>query len=187
MNLLNYEDRKIVINPMIYTIKAFKDLIDRDTTITKEKVLLELGYIYFMYDPRSNYQAIIDIEDREERVKQAIGMRKNYSVDRKLEKAISTYKELIKTETSMLLEDLNVSISKIRTLLRDTDLSKTDADGKLIFDPLKYTNIIKGIPDIIKNIAQAKKTVVNEIEEIGEMRGNKLKNLADDGWKNLLS
>jgi hypothetical protein len=60
MNLIRYEGYNLTIEPEMLLIKPFKVLWDRDKSKTKENALMELGYIYFMCDPRSDYMYLLD-------------------------------------------------------------------------------------------------------------------------------
>jgi hypothetical protein len=55
MKLLKYEGYNLTFEPELLTLKVFKRLFSRDRTKDKSKFLQELGYIYFMEDPRSDY------------------------------------------------------------------------------------------------------------------------------------
>ena len=60
MKLFKYEGYKIVIEPEALLLKPFKQIWQRDRTINKDKAMMELGFIYFFCDTRSDYQYLID-------------------------------------------------------------------------------------------------------------------------------
>ena len=60
MKLLKYEGYNLTFEPELLTLKVFKQLHSRDRTKDKSRFLQELGYIYFMEDPRSDYQYITE-------------------------------------------------------------------------------------------------------------------------------
>ena len=64
MNLVKWDNSRIVIAPEAYSIKAFRDIWDKDKSKDKGNATLELGALYFMYDPRSDYQYETDEEVR---------------------------------------------------------------------------------------------------------------------------
>ena len=78
MKLFKYEGYKITISEEALMLKPFKALWDRDKTKTKEKALMELGYIYFLCDPRSDYQYIVDLESRSDEIKKGEGIDTNW-------------------------------------------------------------------------------------------------------------
>ena len=56
MRLIKYEGYNLTIEPELLTLAPFKKIWTRDKSKDKSKALQELGYIYFMYDIRSDYQ-----------------------------------------------------------------------------------------------------------------------------------
>ena len=64
MRLLVYEGYNLTIDPMALSLKPLKTIWNRDKTEKKERAISEIAYIYFMEDPRSDYQYIIDREER---------------------------------------------------------------------------------------------------------------------------
>ena len=61
MKLFKYEAYKVTISEEALVLKPFKLIWNRDRSATKNKALTELGYVYFMCDPRSDYQYISTI------------------------------------------------------------------------------------------------------------------------------
>ena len=91
MKLFKYEGYKITISEEALMLKPFKALWDRDKTKTKEKALMELGYIYFLCDPRSDYQYIVDLESRSDEIKKGEGIDTKWKPDSKVLEAIEFY------------------------------------------------------------------------------------------------
>lgn len=80
MKLFKYEGYKITIAPEALLLKPFKQIWQRDRSRNKDKALMELGFIYFFCDTRSDYQYLTDEDERkraikEGRVSQLIGNR----------------------------------------------------------------------------------------------------------------
>lgn len=75
MKLFKYENYEIVISEEALMLKPFRVLWNRDKTSGKSKALQELSFIYFMYDPRSDYMFIIDEEVRFNDITSSIGMK----------------------------------------------------------------------------------------------------------------
>lgn len=74
-----------------------------------------------------------------------------------------------------MLEDTYVSLEKARKYIRDFDFN----DPKFTFD--KYIKAMKEVPQLIKQVLQAKELVEKEILENDKIRGNKQKTILDDG------
>ena len=84
MKLLKYEGYNLTFEPEILTLKVFKRLFMRDKTKDKSKFLQELGYIYFMLDPRSDYMYITDNEERSKAIIEGEGLPDTWKVDSSL-------------------------------------------------------------------------------------------------------
>ena len=69
MKLFKYEGYKITIDPEAMLLKPFKKIWNRDKTASKDKAMMELGFIYFFCDIRSDYQYIVDLEERKNAIK----------------------------------------------------------------------------------------------------------------------
>jgi len=174
MKLFKRADFRLQVEPIVFTIKAFKKLEARDRTLTKTQLEKELSFIYFVYDPRSDLQFIVDEQERVERVKELIGFDSKFKIDADLQKAIDVYVSMTETSSSLLLKDIKVGVDKLRKYLRDADV---DADS---FD--KYTRSLKELIPMSQRISEAERTVVKEVEELGELRGNKQQTLLDQGF-----
>ena len=63
IKLFKYEQFKLTISEEALLLKPIKAVWDRDKSKNKQKALMELGFIYFMNDPRSDYQYLVDEEE----------------------------------------------------------------------------------------------------------------------------
>ena len=55
MKLFKYEGYKITISEEALALIPFKKIWTRDRSTNKNRAISELGFIYFMADPRSDY------------------------------------------------------------------------------------------------------------------------------------
>lgn len=180
MRLLKYEGYNLTFEPEILTLKAFKRLHTRDRTKDKSKFLQELGYIYFMCDPRSDYQYITDEEERSKAIIEGEGLPNTWKVDPLLKDAIDYYSSF-KPTSALLLEDTRVAVDKLRKLLREIDLSQVDDKGKPVYTLSSITSTIKQVPTLVKELDEAEKTLNSELNSIGRMRGQGNKTVFEDG------
>ena len=74
MKLFRYEGYNITISEEALLLKPFQVLWKRDRSQGKQKALMELGYCYFMEDPRSDYQMYIDRDERSKQIKLGEGI-----------------------------------------------------------------------------------------------------------------
>lgn len=187
MKLFVYKDYNLRISDEAYALRPFKRLVDRDRTKEKTKAMKELAYLYFMYDPRSDFSFEIIESDRDLRVKDSIGLEADWKPDKQVQEAIELYKYLTTSSSSLLLQDTRVIIDNIRSTFRSIDLTEKDANGKLVFNIGQVMTAVKQVPSLIKELADAEKAVSKEIEDMGTMRGLKQKSILDDGISNFLN
>ena len=114
MKLVKFDNWKLVITEEALLVSAFAALWKRDKSKDKSNALKDLGIIYFLCDPRSDYMFITDYEERLESIKTQEGLPKNWKPDETVLKAMKVYKHLIQTTSSLLLEDTKALIDKIR-------------------------------------------------------------------------
>ena len=174
MSLFNLDGSQLVLKPEALALKSIKKIWDKDKTDTKEKAINELTFIYFVYDPRSDYQFITDEEERIAKVKEELGLRKNWAINKDLEKAIETYKETCQTVSSKVLENFRKILEKMNNYMIDTEIDEVGLD--------KISNVINRLPDTIKKIQEAEQLVIRELEEDEKLRGEKYKKLCEDGF-----
>ena len=178
MRLFKRVDYKLIVDPLVYTLKSFKKLDQRDRTVNKSQLEKELSFIYFVYDPRSDLQFIVDEQERIERVKELIGFDSKFKIDSDLQKAIDVYISMTESSSSLLLKDIKVGVDKLRDYLRSAEVDSESFD--------KYTRALKELIPLSQKIVEAERTVVKEIEDLSEMRGNRQQSLLDGGFDNLL-
>lgn len=187
MKLFTFEGYKLNISEEALCIKAFRELFKRDRSKTKEKALLELGFIYFYLDPRSDYSFLTDDEERMEAIIEQEGFPTKWKPDDKVQRAMEVYRSLTQTSSSLLLQDTRISIDKARAFLRNLDLEQKDDNGKPIYTINSYLNAIKDVPKLIKELSEAEKAVSKELEENGKLKANRLKKVGEDGLDSFLN
>ena len=181
MKLFKYEGYKVVISEEAFALKVFRQIWNRDRSVNKDKATMELGYVYFIADPRSDYQYIIDEEERSKAIKEGEGLPKDWKPDKLVKEAIDFYRS-IKPTSALLLEDTRVAIDKVRQFLKDVDLTAVDDKGKPMYAINSITSTIKMIPQLIKDLNDAEKAIKLDMQNAsGKVRGQKEKSLLEDG------
>lgn len=140
---------------------------------------MELGYCYFMEDPRSDYQYIVDREERAEAVKEGEGLRQDWEPDKVVQGAMELYASF-KSTSALLLEDTRIAVDKLRQLLKDIDLTQLDDKGKPIYTLNTITATIKQIPALVKDLDEAERTLAKEIAQNDKVRGAQEKAVYED-------
>ena len=179
MKLFRYEGYKLHISEEAFVLKPFKEIWNRDKSKNKDKALQELAYVYFMCDPRSDYQYIVDEDDRAKAIKEGEGIDSKWKPDNKVIMAMEFYKQF-KPVSALLLEDTRVAGDKLRQLLRNIDLTEVDDKGKPIYTLNTVTATIKQIPSLVKDLDEAEKAIAKEIMESDKVRGAQEKSMYED-------
>ncbi len=181
MKLFRYEGYKVVISEEAFTLKVFRQIWNRDRSVNKDKAIMELGYIYFMVDPRSDYQYIVDEEERSKAIIEGEGLPSNWKPDKVVTEAMQFYSSF-KSTSALLLEDTRVAIDKVRQFLKTVDLEAIDDKGKPVYTINSITSTIKMIPQLIRDLDDAEKAIRADIQSnMGKVRGQKEKSLLEDG------
>ncbi|MCF0114093.1 MAG: hypothetical protein HUJ56_01985 [Erysipelotrichaceae bacterium] len=160
-------------------MKPFRKIWWRDRSQHKEKALMELGFIYFFCDPRSDYQYLTDKDARKEAIKEGEGLAKDWEPDDTVKEAMEFY-ESFKPSSALLLEDTRVAIDKVRKELRDLDLSATDDKGRPKYTIDKVISAIKLVPPLVKELDEAERALASEIRSTSKMRGQGEKTIFED-------
>lgn len=179
MKLFRYEGYNITISEEALLLKPFQVLWKRDRSQGKQKALMELGYCYFMEDPRSDYQMYIDRDERSKQIKLGEGFREDWRPDRAVLDAITFYASF-KSEAALLAEDTKASIRNLREYLRTIDLKATDDKGKPIYTLNDYTNAVAKVPKLIIELDSAEKAIARDITQNDKVRGSQEKSMYED-------
>ena len=176
MKLFKYEGYEVRVAPEALTLKPFKKLWDRDKSKDKERAIMEFSFLYFYCDPRSDYQYIVDDEDRMEAVKNGEGFSDDWKPDALLKAAIDFYRSF-DTSAALLLRVAAEAVKKVQETF--TTLEPTDTKSLK-----EYLTTLKLIPEVATMLKDAEKTL-NEEMEYGEAKGSIEKTLFDDGLDNV--
>lgn len=175
MKLFKYEQYKVVISEEALALKPFKQIWTRDKTVSKDKAISEIAYIYFMIDPRSDYQYLVDEEERDKAVREGEGLPNSWKPDKVVIEAMHLY-DSFKPASALLLEDTRIMVDKFRKKMRDIDFDTLE-----VKELKEVGALIKQIPSLVKDLDEAEKAVASEMrEQGGRVRGQKTKALAED-------
>lgn len=174
IKLFKFEQYKVTISEEAFCLKPFKQIWNRDKSQSKDKANAELAFIYFMQDPRSDYQYISSPQEREEAIKEAEGLPQDWKPDKLVKEAMDFYISF-KPASAMLLEDTRYMVDKFRKKVRSIDFEE------LSVKELKEVGaLIKQIPSLVKDLDEAEKALASEIKAQGKMRGQGEKTIFED-------
>ena len=179
MKLVKLSNFKLDVDDELLLLKPFKEVYKNDKTKDKSKFMEFLSIIYFTYDPRSDYDYIADEEERLQEVCTSNGFNVPKFTSKELE-CIELYKKLNTTTSSLLLEDTKAAVENVRKMLRSIDFNVLEEKDKVT--ALKnITSMTSMIPNLVKDLSEAEKTVQKELEEAGRVRGGITKTVFEDG------
>ena len=179
MKLFKYEGYKVVISEEAFALKVFRQIWNRDRSVNKDKAIMELGYVYFMIDHRSDYQYLVDEEERSKAIIEGEGLPNNWKPDKVVTEAMQFYSRF-KPTAALLLEDTRVAVEKLRKLLRDINLQDTDDKGRPLYTLNTITATIKQVPSLAKDLDEAERALSSEMRNEGKMRGQGEKTIFED-------
>lgn len=179
MKLFKYEGYTLNILEEALCLKPFRALWVRDKSEKKERAIMELGFCYFMEDPRSDYQFITDEEERIKAIKEGEGFKPDWKPDATVLAAQKLYASF-KSTSALLLEDTRYAVDKLRKQLRDIDLDAVDDKGKPIYTLNTITSTIKQIPNLVKDLDEAERAIAKEIAQSDKVRGAAEKSMYED-------
>ena len=137
---------------------------------------MELGFIYFYCDPRSDYQYLTDEEERLKAIKEGEGIPDKWSPDNIVKEAMNFYNGF-ETTSALLLEDTRNMVNGYRAKLREITKDMSNLEIKDIKD---IGAIIKQIPALVKDLDEAERAVSKEIIESNKVRGSQEKSIYED-------
>lgn len=179
VKLFNYSGYSVSVDPEALMLAPFKAVWDKDKSKDKSLAQQELAFIYFVGDPRSDYQYIMDEETRIKEVQRGIGLPSKWKPDKIVKDALKFYQSF-KPVSAGLLEDTRVAVNKLRQLLRDIDLNAQDDKGKPIYTLNTITATIKQIPGLVKDLDQAEKMLSKDLIAEAKARGSQVKGAFED-------
>jgi len=179
IKLFTYEGYNVSVEPEALMLAPFKALWDRDKSKDKIKAKQELAFIYFMGDPRSDYQYLIDKEVRLAEIIKGEGMPKDWKPDDAVKRALDFYCSF-KPASAGLLEDTRVAVDKLRQLLRNINLDERDDKNKPVHTLSSITQTIKQIPALVKDLDAAERTLSKDIIAEARARGSQSKGAFED-------
>ena len=174
IKLFKYEGYQVTVEPEVLLLTPFKTLYDRDRNKDKSIAKQELAYIYFMGDPRSDYQYLVDPEMRSQEIIKGLGMPDKWKPDKAVEKALAFY-ESFKPMSAGLLEDTRLFVNKYREKMRELDFEDLE-----VKELKEIGAIIKQIPALAKDLDEAERTLNRDIVAEIKARGSQQKALEED-------
>ena len=132
MELFELKDYSLTFAPQALALKPFKDLFDADKSKDKHKAIMELSYVYFFADGRSDFIDILNLEDRTQEIRISLSLPKEWKPSPLVEAAIKFYQEREDTVANRLLQAGIQGAEKIATFINNIDLNERDEKNKMV-------------------------------------------------------
>ena len=177
IRVLNYElkvaDEALLVRPI-------RKLWNMDRSKGKETFYKQMSILYFVYDPSSNYAYICNEKDRLKEVLEQENIT-DFHNTAEFKEAVEAYKKLVRTPSSELLNDVRLTVDKMRQALTSIDFDDLEEKDK-VSAINTVTAVISKIPKLVKDLSEAEKAVTKELEEQGSARGSQELTIGDMGF-----
>ena len=177
IRVLNYElkvaDEALLVRPI-------RKLWNMDRSKGKETFYKQMSILYFVYDPSSNYAYISNEKDRLKEVLEQENIT-DFHNTAEFKDAVEAYKKLVRTPSSELLNDVRLTVDKMRQALTSIDFDDLEEKDK-VSAINTVAAVISKIPKLVKDLSEAEKAVTKELEEQGNARGSQELTIGDMGF-----
>lgn len=187
MALLTLKDYTLTIAPEALTIKVFGVLWKRDRSVSKERALKELGYLYHMYNPSSDYR--LNTPDEEERsalILKDEGIPPLWIEDRDMKNAIEYYKNSPEVDAAEL-QVLDTFITVLKNAASFCKGLKFEDQEDPIAAMKNTAATAKMLPDIMASIRESKRILYSTMDSGARVRGGGAKAIGEDGFDRFIS
>jgi hypothetical protein len=169
MRLIKTENYELKVADEALLVRPIRKLWKQDRSKEKETFYKQMSVLYFTYDPTSNYSYIPLEEDRMKEVLIQEGI-SDFHNTADFKEAVEAYRKLVKTPSSELLNDVRLTVDRLRQALKSIDFDALEEKDKVSAINTVST-VISKIPKLVKDLSEAEKAVSKELEEKGNARG----------------
>ena len=177
IKIVNYE-LKIADEALL--VRPIRKLWNMDRSKGKETFYKQMSILYFVYDPSSNYAYISNEKDRLKEVLEQENIT-DFHNTAEFKEAVEAYKKLVRTPSSELLNDVRLTVDKMRQALTSIDFDDLEEKDK-VSAINTVTAVISKIPKLVKDLSEAERAVTKELEEQGSARGSQDLTIGDMGF-----
>jgi hypothetical protein len=177
MELFTIEENQVIIKPELRMVPAFKKIITRDKDRYKKQALAEFAYIYFMYDYKSPYMNISDV-DRHPQISKSLKFSEDWQPDQDIKEAIDQYLSFQESPSIKVLKSTKnalINASKVIDVMNETvanALKEEDRDMVSAIDTIdKLLSLTDKLPKTINTIVTLEEKVQKEQHENSKLRG----------------
>ena len=180
MRLIKIENYELKISDEALLVRPIRKLWNMDRSKGKETFYKQMSILYFVYDPSSNYAYISNEKDRLKEVLEQENIT-DFHNTAEFKEAVEAYKKLVRTPSSELLNDVRLTVDKMRQALTSIDFDDLEEKDK-VSAINTVAAVISKIPKLVKDLSEAEKAVTKELEEQGNARGSQELTIGDMGF-----
>ena len=181
MKLIEYDGQDFKIADEALLVKPIREMFRKDKSTKKEEFWKQISYLWFMCDPRSTYQYIIDEKERSAEIKKQEGFGDDWKPSALLQEAMTVYRRQTTTTASILLEGMRKGIDKVRKFLEDVDLTQmNEKTNAPLYQVSTITNALKQVPELAKALIEAERELAKDFAQDDKTRGSLQKAVGED-------
>ena len=180
MKLIQVVNYELKVADEALLVRPIRKLWNMDRSKGKETFYKQMSILYFVYDPSSNYAYISNEKDRLKEVLEQENIT-DFHNTAEFKDAVEAYKKLVRTPSSELLNDVRLTVDKMRQALTSIDFDDLEEKDK-VSAINTVTAVISKIPKLVKDLSEAEKAVTKELEEQGSARGSQELTIGDMGF-----
>lgn len=180
MKLIEFDGVEFKIADEALLVRPIRELFEKDKSKKKENFWKQISYLWFMVDPRSTYQYLVDEEKRSQEIIAQEGLGENWKPSFELREAMEIYRKHTTTTASLLLDDMRKGIEGLRNILRSFG-EITITDGRAASQiASSITATIAKIPELMKAMSEAEKSLAKDFATEDIARGGAVKSIGED-------
>lgn len=180
MKLIQVVNYELKVADEALLVRPIRKLWNMDRSKGKETFYKQMSILYFVYDPSSNYAYVSNEKDRLKEVLEQENIT-DFHNTAEFKDAVEAYKKLVRTPSSELLNDVRLTVDKMRQALTSIDFDDLEEKDK-VSAINTVTAVISKIPKLVKDLSEAEKAVTKELEEQGSARGSQELTIGDMGF-----
>jgi len=179
MKLIEFDGQDFKIADEALLVRPIREMFRKDKSTKKEEFWRQISYLWFMCDPRSTYQYLVDDKERSIEVKKQEGFDENWEPSVQLREAMEIYRRQTTTTAALLLEGMRKGIDNLRKFLAEVDLFATVND-KPVYQVATVTSALKQVPELARALVEAEKALAQDFATDDSARGSAIKAVGED-------
>lgn len=180
MKLIEFDGLDFKIADEALLVRPIRQLFEKDKSKKKEEFWKQISYLWFMCDPRSTYQYLVDDAVRAKEIKIQEGLGEDWEPSELLREAMDIYRKQTTTTASILLESMRKGIEQLRKFFSEFDLFALDKNDRPIYQVSTMTAALKQVPELAKALVDAEKALAKDFATDDKARGNSEKAIGED-------